>query len=281
VSLWLPPNGGIGKRQTNLTAADRDGTTITSAGTAHVKGAFSAGELVASADEDCYAITVMVTGVAVTVTDTSYLLDIGVGASGSERVLIQDLDCWGAGGPSGEVRAKSWTFPCFIAKGERVSARSQALAVSDVANVAVWLHQGGHNGYGMEVPTAWERLGTVTNSDGVSVTPGSGAFGSWTTILDPITKSYKWWHIGMGALNDTSIATGGTALVEVGIGDTSAAVATIGSWVFDLGTLEIISGPRPDQPVYWPIVADTVNGVFARIASFETEARSILVYAAE
>ena len=278
--LWLPPNGGMGKRQTNVTAADRNGTTITTGG-AHTKGAFSAGELIATADEDCYAITVLVTGVRVTGTDTSYLLDIGIGASGSERTLIQNLDCWGAGDDTGgSTQRKQWTFPVFIPKGDRISARGQALAVNDTANVAVWLHQSA-NGWGMEVPTAWEQLGTITNSDGPSVTPASGSFGSWTTILDPITKSYKWWHVGYGALNDISIATGGHTLIEIGIGDTSAAVATIGSWIFQAGIGEEIGGPVPETPVYWPIVADTVNGVFARIASFETENRSVVVYAAE
>ena len=278
--LWLPPNGGIGKRQTNLTAADRDGTTITSGVGAHTEGAFSAGQLIATVDEDCYAITIMVTGVAVSGTVTSYLLDIGIGASGSERVLIANLDCWGAGALTTATR-KMWTFPVFIAKGERISARAQALASADVANVAVWLHQG-TNGYGgMEVPQAWEQLGTITTSNGPSVTPGSGSFGSWTTILDPITKNYAWWHIGQGNLADITIATGGVYLVELGIGDTSASVATIGSWSFCGNIGEEITGPTPEGAVYWPTVADTVNGVFARAASFDTGAVSIVAYAAE
>lgn len=281
MALWIPPNS-LGKTQTNVTAADRDGTTITAGGTAHTKGAYSAGQLIASADEDCYGITVQVGEIFVAATDTSFLLDIGVGASGSERDLIQNLDCWGAAtvGGSSHGASKAWFFPVFIAKGERVAARAQALAVSDTANVAIWLHQA-CAGWGMEVPTLWESLGTITNSDGVSVTPASGAFGSWTTILDPITKPYKWWHIGLGALNDTTIATGGRALVEIGFGDTSAAVTTIGSWVFGMQTSEVIGGPWPHVPVFYPVANDTVNGVFARIASFETENRSVLVYAAE
>lgn len=134
----------------------------------------------------------------------------------------------------------------------------------------------------MEVPTLWEGLGISTAaSQGTNVTPASGSFGSWTTILDPITKDYKWWHVGYGASTDTTIATGGTTVVQIGIGDTSAAVTTIGEWLFYSGQTEIITGPFPSEPVYWPINADTVNGVFARLASFETEVRDVAVYAAE
>lgn len=279
-TLWIPPCL-FGKRQTNLTASDRDGTNITTSGTAHVKGAYSAGELIATADEDTYALTISVTGVGLTGTATSYLLDIGVGASGSERDLIQNLDCWGAGPSSGAGHgAKRWTFPVFIPKGERLAARGQALAVSDVAAVAVWLH-GAAAGWGMEVPSLWEQLGTITTSNGPSVTPASGAFGSWTTILDPITKDYRWWHVGYGALSDITLTTGGIAMIELGIGDTSAAVTTIGTWTFGIDTTEMISGPTPTVPVFYPVNADTTNGVFARIASYETEARSVVAYAAE
>lgn len=275
--LWLPANA-LGQTQTNLSAADRDGATITT-GVAHTKGAYSAGQLIASTNEDAYAISIMVTGVQVTGVVTSYLLDIGVGASGSETDLIQDLDCWGAPALGASAGAASWFFPVFIAKGTRVAARAQALAASDTANVAIWLHQA-INGWGMQVPTQWKRLGAVTSSNGVSVTPGSGAFGSWTTILDPITENYSWWHVGMDGLADISL-TGVTYLLELGIGDTTAAVTTIGSWGFSTEANEPIYGPYPSTPVFQPVVNDGAKGIFARFASSSTEARGVLVYAGQ
>lgn len=279
MGLWLPPNA-LGKTETNVTAADRDGATITAGGVAHTKGAYSAGELIAATAEDAYGITVMVTGVHVTGTVTSFLLDIGIGASGSEVDLIQDLDCWGAPTVASGGRAKCWFFPVFIPKGSRVAARAQALALSDTAEVAIWLHQS-CNGWGMEVPTVWERLGAVTNSNGVSVTPASGSFGSWTTILDPVTKPYRWWHVGFDALADSSIAVSTQVLLELGIGDTSAAVTTIGSWLFGKETVEAISGPWPTVPVFAPLLDDTAKGIFARLAAGGTEARGVLVYAGQ
>jgi hypothetical protein len=277
--LWLPPNA-LGPTQTNLTAADRNGTTITAGSTAHVKGAYSAGQLLASTDEDTYGITVCVSGIHVSAVVTSYLLDIGIGVSGSEVDLIQDLDCWGANTVAAlRSGPKYWYFPVFIPKGTRIAARAQALAVSDVANVGIWLHQA-IDGWGMEVPVMWERLGAVTNSNGVSVTPSAGAFGSWTTILDPITKNYSWWHVGLDALADIS-TTSDELYVEIGFGDTSAAVTTIGSWLFHTDTGEGIYGPVPSVPVYQQVVDDDAKGIFARIAGTGTEARGILVYAGE
>lgn len=278
--LWLPPNA-LGKTQSNLSATVRNGTVITAGSTAHVKGAYSAGQLIASTDEDTYGVTICVNGLHVVATVTSYLLDIGIGPSGSEVDLIQDLDCWGADlvGTQGSGNQKTWFFPVFIPKGERVAARAQALAVSDVANVVIFLHQAA-DGWGMEVPVMWERLGAVTNSNGVSVPQASGAFGAWTTILDPITKNYRWWHVGFDGLADTTITTE-QAVLEIGIGDTTADVTTIGTWQFGESVSEIIGGPIPAVPVFAPLVDDDAKGVFARIAAGSAESRGVLVYAGE
>src|SRR5687767_12189229 len=245
MSLCIPANA-LGPTETNLTAADRNGATITT-GVANTKGLYSAGQLIAATAEDAFGLTVIVSGIHVAAADTSYLLDIGIGPSGSEVDLIQNLDCQGAPTVAASVAGyKSWFFPVFIPKGTRVAARGQALAATDVANVSVYLHQA-CNGWGMEVPTMWESLGhDLAASQGTSVTPGSGAFGSWTTILDPITKNYRWFHVGFDNLNDVTIAVNTDVLVEVGIGDTSAAVTTIGSWLYSKCAAEFIVGPCPD-----------------------------------
>lgn len=282
MALWLPPNI-LGKAQTNLSATVRDGTVITASATPHAKGAYSAGQLIASTDEDTYAVTVGVGGLHNAATVTSCLLDIGIGPSGSEDdpPLIQDIDCWGAdlGGTQGGEGGRNYFFPVWIPKGERVAARIQALIVSETLNVRIFLHQSA-DGWSSEVPVRWERLGAVTNSNGVSVPQANGAFGAWTTILDPITKNYRWWHVGFDGLADTTI-TNERAVVELGIGDTSAAVTTIGTWWFGQGTSEIIHGPNPAVPVFAPVVDDDLKGIFARIASASAENRGILVYAAE
>jgi len=277
--LWIPPNA-LGKTESNVAVtsdATRKGTTITAGATAHTKGAWV--QLLAATDEDTYGITVRVRDVHTAATVTSYLLDIGSGPAASEVVVIEDLDCDAA--PAGsEVSARSYFFPGFIPKGERVAARAQSLIVSDVSTVGIWLHQAAE-GWGMEVPSLWERLGAVTASHGVSVTPALNAFGSWTAILDPITKPYRWWHVGFDRLADTTILVNTQVMIELGLGDTAAAVSTIGMWEFAKNSAEIISGPWPAGPVYAPAVADTALGVYARIAAGGVEPRGVLVYAGE
>lgn len=278
--LWLPPNAGVGSDlQTNVTVSARDGTTITAGGSANTKGAYSAGELIASTNEDTYGVTIRVGGLAAQTTSTKYLLDIGMGASGSEVDLIPNINCDGASAIASSRTCKVYYFPIFIPRGRRVAARAAAVTASDTASVSIYLHQNAA-GWGMEVPTLWESLGVGATSGGTSVASGSGAFGSWTTILDPITKNYKWWHIGMDGLADTSW-TAMTYLWELGFGDTSAAVTSIGTWQFGTDASEEMGGPWPYGPVYFPVIADTVNGVFARAAAGGTEARGIIVYAAQ
>lgn len=275
MGLWLPP-AGFGYLGTNLIVSDRNGSTVTASATPHVKGAWAS--LIDPVPEDVYGISVKVGGIAGATTVTSLLLDIGAGPTGggSEYVVLEDLDCWGAPAVALPARGKTWFFPVFIPKGERLSARSQAVIASDNCSVAVNIY-GGADGWAMGVPKMWERLGAVTDSNGPSVTAGSGAFGSWAAVLDPITKPYRWWHVGMGALADTSILAG-DILVELGIGETTAAVTTIGSWCFGQSASEDIAGPDPSIPVYQPLPNDTANGIFARICGTETEARSIFAY---
>lgn len=277
--LWVPPSA-LGKTESSVAVtsdATRKGKTVTASATPHAKGAWV--EMIAASAEDAYGITIRVREVHTAATVTSTLLDIGTGPAASEVVVIEDLDCWGA--PTGsEVSSRTYFFPVFIPKGERVAARSQALIVSDTCSVAIWLHQASE-GWGMEVPSKWERLGAVTNSNGVSVTPASNTFGSWTAILDPITKPYRWWHVGFDGLADTTIAVNTAVMVELGLGDTSAAVSTIGMWEFMKNTAEIIAGPQPDVPVYAPSISDTALGVFARMAAGGVEPRGVLVYAGE
>src|SRR3972149_6002152 len=123
--------------ESNVTAADRNGATVTASGTAHVKGSWAS--CIDPTSRPSYGVTVIVTGIGVAATRSSFLIDIGIGPTGggSEQVVIPNLDCWGACASGSNAHgAKSWYFPLYIPAGVRVSARGQASVVSDVANVA-------------------------------------------------------------------------------------------------------------------------------------------------
>lgn len=271
-SLVIPSViGGLG--DTNLTASSRAGTTITASGTAHVKGSYSI--LIDPTTKPSYGIWIRLRGVAGSATNTSLLVDISYGPTGggNEQVLILDLDA-GAADSGSQVMGKCYYFPVYIPSGVAVSARCQAVIVSDTVVVAVWLNQdpayrwtcGMTETYGEDEAT----------SNGTSVTPASGSFGSWTQIgtnSDPI-RAHRFWTVGYSLGTDTTVAAA-DVLIEIGTGPDSANVSVIGRFSFAQTGGELIDGPFPII-VYGPVVP--AAKLWARIASGEAEARRIIIY---
>lgn len=213
---------GASQLESNVggTTANELGTLITASGSIHTKGAFSAGELIASTAYGSYGITIMLTEVGtVASTNSRMLVDIGIGGSGSETVLIPNLLAGNAGTLTGAVNtAGMYSFPIFIPSGTRISARCQALIASDTVRVAVWLHQqakfGGWTGqrvtaYGVDTAT----------STGVSVAQATGAYGTTAEIDAACANSIRYMQVGVDLLTDTTGANK-RGIVRVGIGAT-------------------------------------------------------------
>lgn len=102
--------------------------TVTASASTNTKGSWV--ELIASTDANAYWINVSAAisgrGNAI---DTSFLLDIGTGASGSETVRIADL---GMGYRDG----RSTLLPIYVPSGTRVAARGQSNVASRAATVS-------------------------------------------------------------------------------------------------------------------------------------------------
>lgn len=271
--LVLPPSiGHGGSLETNLTAASRAGTTVTASATPHTKGSWSS--LIDPTSRPSYGVWVVVATVATTGTNTSLLVDIGYGPTGggNEQVVLPDLDA-GYVGLTSVVRGRCYYFPVYIPTGVRVSARCQAVIASDTVVVGIYLEQdslyppagGGVLAYGAD----------TANSRGTSVTPASGAFGSWAQLTASTTRAHRFWAAGYDPLGDTSIATAGEVLVELGVGPDSSNVSRIYAGTTAQTTAEAL-GPMFPLLCYGPVPA--ARAIWARLASNETEPRGVIAY---
>ena len=116
--------------------ANSGGTTVTASGTANVKGAWA--PLTTSTTAAHNALLIMVQGSVAVQTTAHYLLDVGVGAGGSEVVIVPD---WHFRLTSSEQNFP--TGPAFvplgtsIPAGTRLSARVAAGTGSLTAEVVV------------------------------------------------------------------------------------------------------------------------------------------------
>lgn len=156
------------------------GKSFTASGTVNAKGSWT--QLASGTARDATGIWVFPGGAGDN-TDALWLIDIGVGAGGSEIVLIPNLlnrlSPANSGGPVGG----GYFFPIHIPAGSRLSARGQCSVASKTTRVHCLLQT-----EGFASPSPFGRVtdyGTVAgSSDGTLVTSGiNNAEGAWAQLV--------------------------------------------------------------------------------------------------
>lgn len=190
------------------------GTQVIAGGSSHTLGA-SFTEVIASTSFAAKRIRIIISSTAAATTDTNALLNLYTGAGGAEANWIMGLMAgWS---PTLVGSAKVYDFPVSLPSGTRISAKSQALVASQSLYVFIELWEEGE-AFG----TAVESLGVDTaNSRGTSVTPGTTAEGTATSIATN-ANAFNYVLIGVQGNADTSLSTNAIAL-DICIGGTPVA----------------------------------------------------------
>lgn len=153
--------------------------------------------------------------------DTSTILEIGTGGSGSETVWAQVLVGYGS-------IAALFTVPGILAAGTRVVARLRSIRLGATHNSIGFAFM---SGAGKSVaPGAPVSMGIDTaNSRGVVLTaPGSlNTKGAWTEIEDATPADFGALAVSMQGAGGTAMASS-PVLVDVGIGAAGAESVLIG-----------------------------------------------------
>lgn len=215
--LWTPP-AGPQTLESNVggTASAEFGTALAAAGTAHTKTSWT--EMIASTTYDAYGITVAISHTPTASTNIRRLVDVGIGGSGSEVVLLPNLNAGNVGlWNSAAAEPVMYHFPIFIPAGTRLSARHQSSSTTVGCTVAVWLHQWPTLS-GSWVGTRVTAYGADTaTSAGVSVAQSTTAYGTTAEITASCDNPVRYIQLGQDLLTDT---TGGDkrGIVRFGIG---------------------------------------------------------------
>jgi len=209
------------------------GTILTSSGSSNAKGSWV--QLVASTVSDCAFIEICMAyeslgGV------TKMSVDIGVGAGGSEVVVLGDL--WALPGFNGIMHGRI-VLPFQVPAGTRIAARCQASAASKTCAVHCVLYDGSF--------TQSEGIGgaeainfTSASTSGTTLTPSAtiNTMGSYSQLVASTAKDYyglygTWAFPGtrQNYLVDIAIGAGGSELVllpqrQIYIGDTVNGIGT-------------------------------------------------------
>lgn len=225
--------GGI-----NLSTTIVPTTTITASATTHTKGSWT--ELEASTTSDFSYLEITIYGTALNTADTSTLLDIGIGGSGSEQVLIANI---GVGfkvalNIQGGV-PETLLFPIKIPSGSRISARAQSVISGKTVEIS-------HRFYSSPFDIGSSGIVTLgantATSNGVSLTTTSvHNKGAWTQITSSTSDALQ------GIVLSPQLAPGTTAVsastylfIDIGTGSSGSEQVIIENIVFQIGNAESI-----------------------------------------
>lgn len=195
------------------------GTSIVP-GASNAEGSWTAIASSGNISEDIYGFYIQVFGGATAANAKNHLLDIGVDPAGgtSYVAIISNLVC-GASPALTVAGAREFFFPMFIKAGSAVAVRIQGSnATAGTVRVCAQFYGKPSAGHLLPVGSYSETIGTITNSNGVSFTPGNAADGSWVD-LGVTAKPLWWWQLGYQIDNGTITAE--YTYIELAFGDAS------------------------------------------------------------
>lgn len=226
--------------------SSRLGYVVVTGGASHVKGAWV--ELVASSPGDTYLLMLSAGTTFVSAANTSMLLDIGIGAAGSEQLLISNLAIGYLDGIL--VSGRYWLLPLYIPAGSRIAARIQGVVATDTAEVAIDLF-GGLPMEGASPSVVVDTYGANTaTSRGVSLVASATAHvaGAWTEVSPALPNDISRLFLGVQGNGSTTLATA-SSLIDIAVGP-AGAEAVIASGIYVRSTTsEVIVNVAPPGPV--------------------------------
>ena len=245
--------------------ASSPGTAINNPGSANTKDTTWT-TLIASTSFDAQLVLVHLSESAAGSTNTSTLIDIGIGAASSESVLIPDMLAGWASTPSAAGgHPRHLILPLYVPAGSRLSARSQS--VRTTGSTKVWVELLG----GPRSPAWWcgsqvKAYGiTAASSIGTNVTPGSSsAEGSWTSIATT-TQDHKALALMVQGSNTDTIMQAAGLTYDVGI-DTSSTSILMSDYGMKTNTNEAAG----NMGVWWPIFAPIPSGTVLAVRGSST-----------
>lgn len=219
--LWTPASRtGFNTNNFGATPSALVGTSVVP-GASNVEGTYT--QLLTAVAQDVAGFYLRISEGATASAAKNHLLDIGIDPAGGSTytAIISNIVCGASATMVATGGAHRFFFPMRIPSGASVAARIQGSnATAGTVRVGIKVYFGRQQAAPWMLPVGQysETLGTITNSNGVSFTPGTAAQGTWVT-LGSTTRDLWWWQIGYQV--DNTIITSEYAQVQIGFGPTA------------------------------------------------------------
>ena len=213
----------------SITGANTGNAVVTASATAHAKGSWT--QLIASTSGQSNFFICLLQSVFVAGTDTATLLDIGIGASGSETAIASNIAIGGANNIN-------IVLPVNIPSGTRIAARIQGVRSSQTLSINANTFTANISGSAASLfPSSVDVLGTDSSTS--TGTAMSGASGTWVEIIASTGDDYMGFAV-IPSVSDTDTANLTDARFTLGVGASGSEVA-IGEMSFAVNTSETVS----------------------------------------
>lgn len=250
MALW-PTVGRSQIGTTGNTGTSASSVSVTGSATPHAMGSWTT--LVASTPFRVDGISLFSFGTSGAGADTSVLIDVGIGAAASERVLVATV-------PIGfmPIGARAFFLPIQVPAGERIAVRLQSAVASKAVTVGMVL-TGDGDWVRMPGTAIADVYGAVTGSSSgttLSDTGSANTKAAWTEITSSTSRRYRC-LLPIPSLipADTSITTS-DYLYDVGIGASGSEVSIMSDMPAVSNAQEDIRMPTL-QPLWRGIPAGT------------------------
>lgn len=253
--LALPHTNSWGFVYTNQAVGNSNPGTSVTPGASNVEGSWTEIAPDASITTDIYYVHLVIHDGQSSANAKNHLLDFAwdpTGGTTYDQILFQNYVCGGSAayatvGPAG----RPIHFPCKIPAGSAIAVRIQGSNGTAGTVRVLGYFYGKPSRPELWRPAAYaETMGTITNSNGTSFTPGNGSFGSWAS-LGTTTKRHFWAQLGVQV--DNAASAFGAVRLQLGIGDgTSGATHVITDSMFVITTGEQQS-THLQTPCTWEI----------------------------
>jgi hypothetical protein len=223
-------------------------------------------DTVVTADCCGFHLYIFNNAVATPTTAKNFLCDIGIDPAGgtSYTPIISNIVC-GSAGPITAAGGHQFFFPLKIKAGTAIAARIQGShGTATASRVGIRLYGKPSRPEAVPCGALTETIGTITNSSGVSFTPGNAADGSWVS-LGTTTNPLWWWQLAYQVSN--AVITAEYTYIELAYGDASNKHIILkrmhqGTTSEQIGT--ILNGNLTPYEAYCPVPAGATMYVRGR-----------------
>lgn len=209
------------------------GTSVTPA--VGSKGSWA--QVISSLTDDTFGLIICINNNNTSAASRNSVMDVGIGASGSEVVLIADLICGNAVNYNVNGGGIWYYFPVAIPAGTRIAIRAQS-TVATAFNCFIQAMQKPQNPSMFKACAYVETIGMATLPQGTGqYSPGTTAEGAWQ-LLGTLTRDNWFWQIGAQVASADTTHNANAIHLDLAYGDATNKDILLDSILLNTNTTE-------------------------------------------